>query len=194
MNQSIPENDEKILRPRYEFELIFNSGTQTFSLNLLQELTDASLGGGNKIVEGNSPSENDSAHNLDKFERKQVTASWNTQALCNSCSLAIGAYYIRDHYLPLEQLATQKGWSFGLNYSLSHRSIITISLLKGDSAFTDPTFGEDFKSQTVRVAVVHQLNNDLSVGFHVNNEKRDSRFDGESYSERYIGASVSYEF
>ncbi|MES2822424.1 MAG: hypothetical protein V4732_02400 [Pseudomonadota bacterium] len=194
MNQSIPENDEKVLRPKYAFELIFNSGTQTFSLSLLQELTDASLGGGNKVVGGQSPSENDSAHNLDRFERKHVTASWSTQALCDSCSLVIGAYHIRDHYLPLEQLSTQRGWSFGLNYSLSHRSLITTSLLKGESEFTDSTFGEDFKSQTVRVAFVHKLNNDFSVGFHVNHEKRDSGLDGETYSERFIGASINYEF
>lgn len=194
MNQSIPEDEEKVLRPKYAFELIFNSGTQIFSLSLLQELTDASLGGGNKVVEGQSPSENDSTHNLDRFERKHVAASWSTPALCDSCSLVIGAYHIRDHYLPLEQLSTQRGWNVGLNYSLSHRSLITTSLLSGESAFTDPTFGQDFKSQTARVAFLHKLNNDFSVGVHVNNEKRDSRLDGETYSERFIGATINYEF
>lgn len=194
VNESIPENEDKVLRPKYTFDVIYNSGSRNFSLGLLQELTDASLGGGNQLAENEQPLGTDSAHNLDRFERKRATLSWDTQAVCESCTFVIGAYHIRDHYLPLEQTSTQKGWNLGFNYSLSHRSSIAATFIKGDSKFTDITFGENFKIQTTRVAFSYQLNDRFSVGCHVNNEKRHSLSDGESYSERYIGASMSYEF
>ncbi len=194
VNESIPENEEEVLRPKYAFDLRFNSGAQIFSFSLLQELTDASLGGGNKLVGGKQPSGNDSSQNLDRFERRHATASWNTQALCDTCSFTAGAYHIRDRYAPLEQVSTQQGWNIGINYLLSQKSTVSSNFLKGESKFTDPTFGEDFKVQTIQVEFIHQLNDDFSVGCHASYEKRDSLSGGESYSERYIGASISYDF
>ncbi len=194
LNESLPDSGKDYRGPKYAFELGYNSGVQTVAINLRQELTDTSFGGGNKLPNDKQPSGTDSAHDLDRFERKRVDIHWQTHVLCDSCLLIAGAYQIHDRYLNLGQTSRQQGWNVGYNYALSYSSTLSVQRSNGTNKFSDAILGNDYDVKNTRIEYSYKINRSFSVKCDLNNEKREALTGDGSYSESYIGAGMSYDF
>jgi hypothetical protein len=194
VSESETEMGEKIKDPTYLASLTYKTGANTFELNVAQELTDTSFGGGNKNpMMGNHTS--DGGIDLSsQINRKRIDARWSTTALCKRCTLTTSVFKTRDEYLSINRDASETGVNIVADYIVSTASNISLSFTQSDHTLPGELLGENYKRTISAIAYTYRIGKSFSVRASYSDEKRtddNSLFD---YRERLTGIYLGYSF
>lgn len=194
VNKAAPEEGKETSNPSYGLDLAFNSGSQIFTLSGNKELTDTSSGSGTILPERELPTSDGSGVGIDQIERESYAFNWSALALCNGCTLILGATLTNDDYLDLGESGKERGWSLGGTYALTNTARISLQFAGSDHTYTDLAIGSDYKIYMARFEYNYQINRNLGANFIVRQEKRSGEIAAQTYTESFAGAGLHYNF
>ena len=193
-NQSETDTGEKYSAPSYLASLSYKSGVNTFGLNLAQEITDTSFGGGNKNTSEGPNSSDGGIGQSGQIDRKRADLQWTTTALCDRCSLNIGMQQTRDQYLFINKDARELGASLTGSYTVSNAATLSLRLTGTDYKFPDKTLGENYKLTIAALEYSYRFGRSFNVKASYSDEKRVDDDATTGYRAKLIGLSLSYSF
>lgn len=193
-NQSETEGGETYDAPSYLAALEFRSGVNTIGLNLAQEITDTSFGGGNKNTAEGSNSIDSGIGQSGQIDRKKIDLQWSTTIVCDRCTLNIGAQKTRDQYLFISKGSSELSASVVGAYTVSTAAILTLRLAGAEHKFPDKTLGENYKLMTAALEYSYRVGRNFNIKASYSDEKRIEENASTGYREKLIGLGVSYSF
>lgn len=195
-NETQPEIGEDFSGPSYRLNVSYTAAAQTFTLSSSQFITDSSRAGGNERDFRDFNPGDSTVDELDQLERTDFELGWRGEALCESCSLYARLIYQRDDYRTLDEDNQEHGVNLGLDYRLSQRSSIDISLQYREHNFDTETIRSDYSNTQLRAGYGYTFANDLGLRVYgsVNERDSDDELNGRGYEENIIGVGLNYSF
>lgn len=193
-NVSKPEVGEEFSAPSYRVEVDYRTGFNTFSLRASQQITDTSLGDGNRGLLDNINLEDATGVGLDQFESRVAELRWQNQSICNRCSAYASLLYEQEQYQTLIEDNNQNVASIGFNYQISRASSIGFEASRRERRFESDVNRTDFTLNSVGVDYRYTFINDLDVQLFFIFDKSESDGDLLTYKERVSGVALAYTF
>jgi hypothetical protein len=193
-NQSETENGETYDAPSYLASLEYKSGLNTFGLNLAQEITDTSFGGGNKNTSEEPNSIDSGIGQSGQIDRKRIDVQWTTTAVCDRCTLNVGAQKTRDQYLFISQNSNEVSANIVGRYTVSTAAAISVRLTGTEHTFPDKTLGENYKLTTAALEYSYRMGRNFNINASYTDEKRVDENASTGYRAKLIGLGLSYSF
>lgn len=193
-NTSKPETGEDFSSPAYRVEVNYQSGFNTLSAYINQQITDTSQGDGNRGSISDPNIADTAGMGLDQFESQIAEIRWQNQSLCGRCNAYISLLYQQDNYQVLNEDNSQNLVGVGLNYKFSTSSNLDIRFSRSEHSYAEGVAHEDYTEKMVRIEYRYIFVNDLSLSVFVARNESDSEAEGLAYEENVSGLSLSYRF
>lgn len=162
-----------------------------FSLDVLQELTDTSRGTNNEGLSENSSD----FEEVDVFERSSIEISYQSEGLCNSCTLDLSLMYEDENYETLPRDNDELRLNTRLSYQWSRLISWDLGLIWQDVSFSNQALVQsDYESLVYRAALRWQLVEKLSAGFYIAYEDKEFDTEDRDYDELKGGVNLTYSF
>ncbi len=181
----------------------YDFGGHGFSITLVKELTDTSVGLGTNSLRGESFNPTDTNFGeFDILERQRADVTYQNSLICGSCNVRMSAYYDEQEYKdrpqnrnPLGQPGDQKryGLTLGLVYSLTDNIDLLVDTLFEVSEFVDDADGLEYELSEHRLGVDYSVVRNLFIGLHIIQTTRDANVEG-SFDELRGGLNLRYIF
>lgn len=193
-NVSKPETGDEFSSPSYRIEVDYRTGFNTLSFYINQQITDTSIGSGNRGDVGGVNLGDASGVGIDQFESQVAEIRWQNQSLCVRCSAYASLLYQKDEYQTLAEDNDQNLASIGFNYQLTRSSSLGIQASRRERRFDDVVARNDFTVTSVGVDYRYTFINDLSLRIFANLDESEADVESLTYDERVSGLSISYSF
>lgn len=193
-NTAKPELGEEFSAPSYMLEMDYNSGFNTISLYLNQQITDTSLGNGNRGELGNINLGEAGGVGVDQFESRVAELRWRNQGLCGRCSVYASLLYQEDDYQTLNEDTSQNAVTAGIDYRIFRASTLGVRVLSSEREFEEDVARTAFRETSASIEYRHTFINDIGLSVFASVLKSDSDAEALEYEENVYGASLSYTF
>jgi len=193
-SQSETDTGEKYTDPTYLASLTYKSGANVFEVNIAQELTDTSFGGGNKNSVTGTHSSDGGIDLSSQINRKRVDLRWSTTGICTRCTFTVNAFKTRDEYLSIARSTSEAGVSIAADYVLSTASSLGLSFTQSDNHLPGELLGENYKRQIAALAYTYRIGKSFSVRASFSDEKRTDNNPLFNYREKLVGINLGYSF
>ncbi|RYY77046.1 MAG: hypothetical protein EOO52_06035 [Gammaproteobacteria bacterium] len=193
-SESETDAGEKFKDPTYLASITYKTGANTIDLNVAQELTDTSFGGGNKNpMMGNHTS--DGGIDLSsQISRKRVDVRWATTSFCKRCTVTASLFKTQDEYLSIDKDASETGVNLVADYLLSTASNLSLSFTQSDHHLPGELLGENYKRTISAIAYTHRIGKSFSIRASYSDEKRTDDNSLFGYREKLAGINLGYSF
>lgn len=191
---SNPEVGEEFSAPTYRAEIDYRSGFNTFSLLVNQEITDTSLGDGNRGLLDDVNLDDATGVGLDQFKSRVVELRWQNQSLCGRCSAYASLLYEEEQYQNLIEDNNQNVASIGLDYQISRASSVGFQASRQERRFESEVNRTDFTVTSVGVNYRYTFINDLDLRLFFIHDDSESDGDTLTYKENISGVTLTYRF
>lgn len=164
----------------------------TWSLVLLQNLTDTSIANYNQSVSGL----NNSISNASSFtyERTSAELTYSNAVICQNCNWNINTLYEQERYDGGQDDNDEWAVKTGLAYALTQRSTIGGSVEYREVEFDGSLLKPDYHEMRYNLNWSYSLTSKLSLNAIVSYLERESDDDLRSYDELRGGLSLGYQF
>ncbi len=203
-NQVEPDGRETFDASVIQAAATYSFGGHGFSVTVVKELTDTSVGLGTSSLRDESfnPSDNNFG-NFDILERKRADITYQNSLICDSCSFRASAYFDQQEYQdrpqdqdPLGQPGDQKryGYSLGLVYSLTGNINLLADTRFEVSDFIDDPDGLKYDLYEHLLGAEYNVIRNLFVGVQIIQATRDATVADEDFEELRGGIDLRYIF
>lgn len=178
---------------RVDVNASYDAASSAWSLRLLNELTDTSIGNNNSSVSGLSIFTN--ANNSgDVLERRSAELSYSNRNVCQSCSATIALLYQEENYEVLLDDSEEGAVRVSFDYQYNALTTFSVHLGYKDVAFTGGNTREDYDEVVYGASLSRTLSKSLVLSLYLGYEERESDSAAEEYDELRGGASIRYRF
>lgn len=171
----------------------YNTASSTWSLRLLNELTDTSIGDNNSYVSGLSIFTNTN-NNGDVLERRSADLSYSNRGLCQACTVKIAFLYQEEDYEVLLDDSEEGAVYASFDYQFNALTTISAHLGYKDLKFTSGNTRNDYDEVTYGASLSRTLSKSLVLSLFLGYEERESDSTTEEFDELRGGAAISYRF
>lgn len=192
-NVSKPQNGDDFSSPSYQVEVDYRTGFNLLSLNMSQQITDTSMGSGNRgVLDGINLG--DATTGIDQFESRVAEVRWQNQSLCGRCSAYISVLYQKDEYRTLAEDNSQNVAGMGFTYQLSRAASLGFQVDRRERQFDGDVDRNDFTVTSAGANYQYQFANDLGLRIFFVIDDSEADVEGLTYVERISGVSLTYSF
>ena len=191
-NEIEREGSEPIDDIYVSFDADYAYNRSAFSLSVVQELTDTSIGDRDRGLE-ELPLSRQTLNEIDILERRNIQVGYRAPAVCSLCNVGLFLSWEDEGYerLPEDNEEIRLGLNFG--YQMSRFSQFTADFSYSEIAF-DGGVQEDYEVKSLRLLWEKSFNTGLSISVFAGYQERDSDGVGRGYDEFSGGFSASYRF
>ncbi len=186
----------------------YDFGGHGFSITLVKELTDTSVGLGTNSLRGESFNPTDTNFGeFDILERQRADITYQNALICGSCNVRISAYYDKQEYQdrpqdqdPLSQPGdqTRYGFTLGWVYTLTDNVSLLADTRFEVSEFVDDADGLEYELSEHRLGVDYNAVRNLFIGLQIIQTTRDANVEGSAsdsdFDELRGGLNLRYIF
>ena len=171
----------------------YNTASSTWTLRLLNELTDTSIGDNNSNISGLNIFTNTN-NNGDVLERRSIDLSYSNKSLCQACTVKIAFLYQEEDYEVLLDDSEEGALHTSFDYQFNALTTISAHLGYKDIKFTGGNTRNDYDEVTYGASLSRALSKSLVLSLFLGYEERESDSTTEEFDELRGGASISYRF
>lgn len=176
-----------------DIEASYESGFNLWTLLARHGLSDSSLGNGNQGLD-DFQSFDSSRNEVDILEQTRVQLDWTNTALCQRCTLNVGAFAEEEDYEEQPDDNREWGVELGFGYQLTRTADAGIIYRYRDLQFTDDNPRDDYDVNEVRLVFDQRLGQRLRAGVFVGWEERSSNAGTSDYDVFSGGLTLAYEW
>ncbi len=183
-NRVKPDFREEFDASTVQAAVTYDFGGHGFSITLVKELTDTSVGLGTNSLRDESFNPSDSNFGeFDIVERQRADITYQNTLICGGCSLRMSAFIDEQEYQdrpqdrnPLAQPGDQKlyGFTLGLVYALTANIDLLANTRFEVSDFVDDPNGLEYETSERVLGVEYNVVRNLFIGLHVTQTTRDA--------------------
>lgn len=187
--------NKTVTSPNYDVAAVYDSGLNVIRISFSEKITDSSTGNGNsESISSSGPDSTTTNSTADLINSRSYDAALTTRAICERCDFSVtGSNRLQDYQTLPEDMAT-KSASVSFAYKLTRAASIDLTRLRTSTTFSNSAIARNYIANSAKITFNYRLINQISLQVYTGKEQRISEILTQSFNEKTVGLSASYQF
>lgn len=177
----------------FSANVLYDNNVISYSIRVLQELTDTSSGNNNDSIIGGGDF-NSNSEDVNIFERLSAALEYTSLNLCPQCTFEASLSYEEEDYDENVLDVEEYNLSVFLGYNLTRLLTLGVNAAYQELFFELGSGSEDYNNIFYGLDLTQRITEEFSVNYFLTFEDRDYDGLGADYDDLRGGVTVEYQF